>query len=169
MAHPVRRIYTDTDCLRWSMDIARALLYLHSGMAGSIILHRDINPDNVMLTSRDPHKARAKLVDFGLHTTITESEDCLPDGTHNHPSVHLNWRLHPSLCENYTPQVCKPTTPVRLQALLKYNNSPPGSRMQGAPPLAAAAEQHRVADNSSTYDGMSSVFVCIHVPLQHIV
>lgn len=81
MAHPVRRIYTDTDCLRWSMDIARALLYLHSGMAGSIILHRDINPDNVMLTSRDPHKARAKLVDFGLHTTITESEDCLPDGT----------------------------------------------------------------------------------------
>lgn len=84
MAHPVRRIYTDTDCLRWSMDIARALVYLHSGMAGSIILHRDINPDNVMLTSREPHKARAKLVDFGLHTTIGQSEDCLPDGTHNH-------------------------------------------------------------------------------------
>lgn len=82
MAHPVRRIYTDTDCLRWSMDIARALVYLHSGMAGSIILHRDINPDNVMLTSRNPHKARAKLVDFGLHTTIEQSEDCLPDGTH---------------------------------------------------------------------------------------
>ena len=81
MAHPVRRIYRDIDCLRWSMDIARALLYLHSGISGSMILHRDINPDNIMLTSKDPHKADAKLVDFGLHTTIAQSEDCTPDGT----------------------------------------------------------------------------------------
>ena len=81
MAHPVRRIYTDMDCLRWSMDIARALVYLHSGISGSMILHRDINPDNIMLTSKDPHKADAKLVDFGLHTTIAQSEECSPDGT----------------------------------------------------------------------------------------
>ena len=81
MGHPVRRIYTDVDCLRWSMDIARALVYLHSGIAGSMILHRDINPDNIMLTSRDPHKAAAKLVDFGLHTSIAKTEDCSPDGT----------------------------------------------------------------------------------------
>ena len=81
MAHPVKRIYTDIDCLRWSMDIARALVYLHSGVSGSMILHRDINPDNIMLTSKDPHTADAKLVDFGLHTTIAQSEDCSPDGT----------------------------------------------------------------------------------------
>lgn len=81
MAHPVKRIYTDVDCLRWSMDIARALVYLHSGVSGSMILHRDINPDNIMLTSKDPHTADAKLVDFGLHTTIAQSEDCSPDGT----------------------------------------------------------------------------------------
>ena len=80
MGHPVRRIYTDVDCLRWSMDIARALVYLHSGIAGSMILHRDINPDNIMLTSRDPHKAAAKLVDFGLHTSIAKTEECSPDG-----------------------------------------------------------------------------------------
>ena len=62
------------------MDIARALAYLHSGIAGSMILHRDINPDNIMLTARNPHKADAKLVDFGLHTSIAQSEDCSPDG-----------------------------------------------------------------------------------------
>lgn len=63
------------------MGIARALVYLHSGAAGSVILHRDINPDNIMLTSTATHKADAKLVDFGLHTTIAQSEDCSPDGT----------------------------------------------------------------------------------------
>ena len=68
------------------MDIARALVYLHSGISGSMILHRDINPDNIMLTSKDPHKADAKLVDFGLHTTIAQSEDCSPDGN-NHCHV----------------------------------------------------------------------------------
>ena len=80
MSHPLRRVYTDSDCLRWSMDVARALMYLHSGAAGSMILHRDINPDNIMLTSQDPHQSDAKLVDFGLHTSIPQSEDCSPDG-----------------------------------------------------------------------------------------
>lgn len=50
------------------------------GAAGSMILHRDINPDNIMLTSQDPHQSDAKLVDFGLHTSIPQSEDCSPDG-----------------------------------------------------------------------------------------
>lgn len=103
MAHPVRRIYTDTDCLRWSMDITRALVYLHSGVSGSMILHRDLNPDNIMLTSKDPHKAAAKLVDFGLHTTIAKSEDCSPDGTVPHTLLHcsviLLVRLHQCLSE----------------------------------------------------------------------
>jgi len=80
MSHPLRRVYTDSDCLRWSKDVARALMYLHSGAAGSMILHRDINPDNIMLTSQDPHQSDAKLVDFGLHTSIPQSEDCSPDG-----------------------------------------------------------------------------------------
>ncbi|DBA97335.1 TPA: hypothetical protein ACH3X1_015073 [Trebouxia sp. C0004] len=80
MSHPLRRVYTDSDCLRWSMDVARALMYLHSGAAGSMILHRDINPDNIMLTSPDPHQSDAKLVDFGLHTSIPQLEDCSPDG-----------------------------------------------------------------------------------------
>ena len=84
------------------MDIARALVYLHSGISGSKILHRDINPDNVMLTSKDPHKADAKLVDFGLHTTIAQSEDCSPDGTirqNNHCPVlsYCVGHLHPCL------------------------------------------------------------------------
>ena len=101
MSHPVRRVYTDTDCLRWSIDIARALAYLHSGAAGSMILHRDINPDNIMLTSRDPHKSDAKLVDFGLHTSIAQSEDpldtleCSPDGTHAANILTLDIMLSP--------------------------------------------------------------------------
>ena len=78
------RIYTNNDCLRWSIDIARALVYLHSGAAGSLILHRDINPDNIMLTSSIPGKSDAKLVDFGLHKSIPGSilttQDCTLHG-----------------------------------------------------------------------------------------
>lgn len=83
MSHPMRRVYSDNDCLRWSSDVARALVYLHSGAAGSMILHRDINPDNIMLTSQDPHRSGAKLVDFGLHTSIAHSENCSADGEHS--------------------------------------------------------------------------------------
>lgn len=78
------RVYTHEDCLRWSTDIARALVYLHSGAAGSLILHRDINPDNIMLTKPLPSQADAKLVDFGLHKSIPGSilttQDCTLHG-----------------------------------------------------------------------------------------
>lgn len=80
------RVYTNADCLRWSIDIARALVYLHSGEAGSLILHRDINPDNIMLTSPSPGQSDAKLVDFGLHKSIAGSilttQDCTLHGNY---------------------------------------------------------------------------------------
>ena len=30
------------------------------------IVHRDMKPENVLLTCHDPHKCRAKISDFGL-------------------------------------------------------------------------------------------------------
>ena len=71
------------------MDVARALVYLHSGAAGNMILHRDINPDNIMLTSKIPHKSDAKLVDFGLHTSIAKEDTCSPDGMSAHQFQNL--------------------------------------------------------------------------------
>lgn len=51
-----------------------------------MILHRDINPDNIMLTTGVPSQADAKLVDFGLHKSIPgnifTTQDCTLHGKH---------------------------------------------------------------------------------------
>ncbi len=73
MGTPTRTMYTAADALRWCLDIARALTYCHS----KGVLHRDVNPNNVMLTSTQWAVARAKVVDFGFHkqTTVAADDD----------------------------------------------------------------------------------------------
>ena len=149
MSHPVRRVYTDTDCLRWSIDIARALAYLHSGAAGSMILHRDINPDNIMLTSRDPHKSDAKLVDFGLHTSIAQSEDPLdalessPDGTHAANILTLDIMLSSPDCD-----MCSTMCPV---------NSTSGTHKN----TACLAGMHCCSPHSAILSATTSLYVVL--------
>lgn len=57
-------LYTEADALRWSLEIARALQYLHT--AKPKVIHRDLKLDNVLLTDKKTSRASAKLADFGL-------------------------------------------------------------------------------------------------------
>ena len=54
--------------MRWALEIAQALHYLHSFKP--MVVHRDLKLENILLTSPDPARAHAKLADFGLHKMI---------------------------------------------------------------------------------------------------
>eukprot|EP01025_Chloroclados_australasicus_P010321 TRINITY_DN1414_c0_g2_i1.p2 TRINITY_DN1414_c0_g2~~TRINITY_DN1414_c0_g2_i1.p2 ORF type:complete len:376 (-),score=44.98 TRINITY_DN1414_c0_g2_i1:1848-2975(-) len=72
MMEPHRKIYIEMQALNWARQLASGLAYLHSRKEP--ILHRDLNCKNILLDSKDFSKANVKIVDFGLHTVLTESE-----------------------------------------------------------------------------------------------
>lgn len=54
--------YTGVHFMRWAMQIAKGLQYLHS----KGVVHRDLKPENVLLSSVRLEEAHAKLCDFGI-------------------------------------------------------------------------------------------------------
>jgi serine/threonine protein kinase len=64
------------DALRWALDIAEALEYLHGFRP--LIVHRDLKLENILLTSGQPARASAKLADFGLHKMIKDVASGVP-------------------------------------------------------------------------------------------
>jgi Ser/Thr protein kinase RdoA (MazF antagonist) len=64
MAAPSSKVYSQSQALRWSLDMAQALMYLHQ--QDPPVIHRDIKPANALLTDEDGRQM-AKLADFGLH------------------------------------------------------------------------------------------------------
>lgn len=64
MMEPMKSLYSIDDAIRWSLNIAQALKYLHSRRP--TVMHRDLKLDNVLLTDRQVNRATAKLADFGL-------------------------------------------------------------------------------------------------------
>jgi serine/threonine protein kinase len=64
------------DALRWSLQIARALQYLHESQPP--IVHRDVKLDNVLLTGAHLATADAKLADFGLARQASGGAALLP-------------------------------------------------------------------------------------------
>jgi serine/threonine protein kinase len=56
---------------RWCTQLASAMVHLHG--RPDPILHRDLHPDNIMLTNDKPQSADIRLVDFGLHRILTKA------------------------------------------------------------------------------------------------
>ncbi|CAG9465400.1 unnamed protein product [Pedinophyceae sp. YPF-701] len=67
-----RKLYTFRQALRWLRDVARGMSYLHN--AHPTVIHRDLKLENVLLTSKDPSKAAAKIVDFGLSKAYSRKD-----------------------------------------------------------------------------------------------
>jgi len=61
---------------QWSLDLLRAVAYLHDGLEDKKIIHRDIKPSNIFIFA----SGQAKLGDFGLaricekHQSIIDSD-----------------------------------------------------------------------------------------------
>eukprot|EP00644_Phytophthora_capsici_P010891 jgi/Phyca11/542539/estExt2_Genewise1Plus.C_PHYCAscaffold_90481 len=61
--------YSEWDARRFIADLLEALRFLHElGIA-----HRDVKPENLLLTSASPKLASIKLADFGLAALVEES------------------------------------------------------------------------------------------------
>mmetsp|Transcript_5088 Transcript_5088/g.16614 ORF Transcript_5088/g.16614 Transcript_5088/m.16614 type:complete len:414 (+) Transcript_5088:190-1431(+) len=67
---PGKVLYTRADALRWAIQMAKGLKYLHE--AKPMVIHRDLKLENILLDNKDPKKANAKIADFGLHKVINQ-------------------------------------------------------------------------------------------------
>ncbi|PRW56224.1 Dual specificity kinase shkE [Chlorella sorokiniana] len=72
MVNPFRKLYSDADALRWALQVARALQYLHESRPA--VIHRDLKLDNIMLLDADVSATDAKLADFGLARLMPAAE-----------------------------------------------------------------------------------------------
>lgn len=67
--------YSCTDALGWLAELSRAAEYLHDAF-GFRVVHRDLKPDNVLLTS----DGRVWLADFGHFRVLRTEEAMSPSG-----------------------------------------------------------------------------------------
>lgn len=70
MRSKTRRLYSMEDAWRWLLEIAEALCYLHN--CSPSVVHRDVKPENVLMSSETWSAASAKIADFGLHKRINK-------------------------------------------------------------------------------------------------
>eukprot|EP00884_Botryococcus_braunii_P023076 jgi/Botrbrau1/9452/Bobra.0252s0073.1 len=90
-------LYSDADALRWCTQLASAIVCLHTRT--DPILHRDLHPDNILLTNSRPQLADIRLIDFGLHRILfrgsegrleAESADVKDTQSCGHPRQDLD-------------------------------------------------------------------------------
>lgn len=58
------KLYSMSVGLKWLLDVANALAYLHG--SEPLVIHRDLKLENIMLNADNV----AKIVDFGLHKVV---------------------------------------------------------------------------------------------------
>eukprot|EP00775_Hariotina_reticulata_P006929 gene6929-7147_t len=71
MAAPGSKVYSNAQALRWALDIASALEYLH--MRSPAVFHRDVKLSNILCMKDECGQSVAKLSDFGLHVVADSS------------------------------------------------------------------------------------------------
>ena len=99
--------YSWRACIKWMLQLARAVAYMHAHRP-VMVIHRDIKSDNVLLTHRGrPHAADVKLGDFGLHKQVQ---------LHQHvacaalPFMLLRMLINQQLC--WLPHLCHQPQPA---------------------------------------------------------
>lgn len=75
MANPNSKTYKTQDALAWALDLATALLYLHS--QSPPFVHRDVKLSNVLLGGKYLGRRTAKLSDFGLCKRLNDENNLL--------------------------------------------------------------------------------------------
>lgn len=67
---PGRPVYSKRTALKWMIQIAQGLEYLHNRQFA--IIHRDLKPENILLCPSDENSPEhvAKIVDFGLSVIV---------------------------------------------------------------------------------------------------
>eukprot|EP00210_Caulerpa_lentillifera_P003501 g3341.t1 len=81
MPYEPRKCYSLRSALRWCIQAASAVSYLHS--KGNEVIHRDIKLSNLLLTRGNLTNADVKLVDFGLAVDMTKIECSKNPQVHN--------------------------------------------------------------------------------------
>ncbi|KAJ9514901.1 hypothetical protein QJQ45_028625 [Haematococcus lacustris] len=66
------RVYRAEDAMRWLMQMAQGLKYLHQ--AQPQVIHRDLKLENILLKGKNPCTAAAKIADFGLSALVNASD-----------------------------------------------------------------------------------------------
>lgn len=67
MVNPSKSLYSTEQGVQWLLEIAEALLYMHS--LTPVVVHRDLKLENILLRKQN----EAVLSDFGLHTLLQKS------------------------------------------------------------------------------------------------
>lgn len=65
VANPGSKVYSNAQALRWALDTASALEYLH--LRSPAVFHRDVKLSNILCVRDECGQSVAKLSDFGLH------------------------------------------------------------------------------------------------------
>eukprot|EP00775_Hariotina_reticulata_P012407 gene12407-12542_t len=87
VANPGSKVYSNAQALRWALDIASALEYLH--MRSPAVFHRDVKLSNILCVRDECGQSVAKLSDFGLHVVADDTHKKLlrtsdSQGGYNH-------------------------------------------------------------------------------------
>ena len=71
---------------KWIIDLARGLQHIHS----SLVIHRDIKPDNILIATHASGQQVAKYFDVGISIELSEPTSIIDNGQHAGSHVYLS-------------------------------------------------------------------------------